>query len=1822
MSNIANTNLSPYNDDFDPKKNFYRILFKPAVAVQARELTQTQDILQNQINWSASALYKDGSVIQGCSIEYIDDLNYIGINDQFTNNSALAQNDPSLIGAVILGQTSGVQALLVAAQTGFIRQTPGRFFIRYTAPGPNGSVFLPGETLNVYGNTSSYIEDVILSVANAASFSNSVGQVVSDVQTGNTANVNARAIIVSVNANTNQIIVNNIQRRFAIGDTLILYSNNAVNTAIANVGYNVSELIGSINVLTSNTNGIAISNSEISGLAYGAYVSDGIIFHQGFFLEVEPQTVIINPNSNDPSGMLLGFQTTPNIVTAYGDGSLFDNAAGFPNYNAPGADRLQLVSTLVAVAANSISNSTPFFPVVEFSNSGVAFDNTSPEYSALGDTLAERTYEEAGNFIVSPFAISSAPNASDIDSVIYEVAPGIAYVDGYRNQLLTNLQVPGERGDDVVSFTDQIVTMSYGNYVVVNEVRGVFPTTSDGVVTFYNAPQDAVTNNLLPSSTPTGTAIGTANILAMVYNSGTKGSANCSYAMYLFNIQMSNSSYSFANVQSIAANVGGVYAYADIPTGTNATLQETNYTPLLFSVGAVAVKTLENANGVSQNEYYYVASNTTVSLTSGGIVTWQVPAGGGILGFTNGSQGSEAEVELVLTANAITSNLIANGVTTYANGLITATGIGALFYPGEGVIIGANTYPVTSVIDANDIMVSGGLVASANQAVARFHYAGSHVPLDQVDRTLTVNANNQATINLGATYTDAPVAATVKFYALQNQAVQMQKVVNRSTVVVIQTANTGTDTGPWNLGIPDVFRLSGVFIAQGSPGSFNFDFTTNCANDFTLDDGQRDVFYDHAKLSLSPVANPNTYANSYLVVLVDHFTANTATGHGFFSVDSYPVDDTATANTLATINTWDIPSYYCSSLAKTFELRDTLDFRPYKQATANITGVFSLATVSPSTTSAFNSNTTSYQPFPGQNFQLNYTNYLGRCDVLTLTSGGIFELVRGSSSLTPIFPAVSNSSLAIANITVPPYPSLTDLESAHTSNTEYQISISILHHQRYTMSDIAHLDQRITQLEYYTTLNTLQVVAANTNIVSNTGLQQFKNGIFVDPFNDHSFGRVDDPQYAIAIDSQSGIARPLFQPEFFEMTYDSTKSAGITQVGNVLMMSYGEASYISQGSATESRSLSGAPQTFAGKLTLYPTSWSEVEVLAPAVNILVTDTASKALVNMTTPPLTSVYGWWRGNTAVSNTNYNNLANNGTITLNGGTTTANSTNGIQPYIRSKVIAFSAVGLKPYTTFDVYIDDVDMAQYVALGQFSGLAGATDSTVVSRTQMWSTPLESDSRGNLQGQISIPAFRFKAGLHTVKLISYETDAVTGAQISSAAAQFNVTITYETPPPIVIKVPFPPAPNTQPVVPPSTNTVANTVPAPAPAPTGPKASFAYSGSLYATSPANFSITFTDKSSKGTGAITSWAWNFGNGVTSAAQNPGAITFGNSGSGAGTQTYTITLKVTDINGLTSTYSENLTMVKLAPPPTASINITAISGSTILTDGTIGGVTQANINMHASTTQTYAGAYFTWNINVISGNTLTSANVSGTANNLCIPTLVSTNAAQNCTSTFIITLDYQYSNGYVIATTNTQFQLWTLQSASSSWPYVLQFSKQGTSTLKGSTGGGGDGGIGGCLSADCYVDDTTKVIDMQRGMSIDTWTPGEPLQPLSYPCMQIGQARWTTGVRLISESGVSLTCSTSTPFNLPSATDDLKDGDWAYAPDMLGQEVLVLHYEDGNPIVTWETIVEVEDVGSIYVVPLGFDDRSFVGSDNPTDGFMFSHNLMKILRNNIF
>ena len=103
-------NIQPYYDDFDETKGYHRVLFKPNFAVQARELTQLQTTLQDQIQKNSG--YENGESISSGQLNVYTDIAYLSLNSDLTANETAT----SIIGKVITNQTSlgGVTAKIIA----------------------------------------------------------------------------------------------------------------------------------------------------------------------------------------------------------------------------------------------------------------------------------------------------------------------------------------------------------------------------------------------------------------------------------------------------------------------------------------------------------------------------------------------------------------------------------------------------------------------------------------------------------------------------------------------------------------------------------------------------------------------------------------------------------------------------------------------------------------------------------------------------------------------------------------------------------------------------------------------------------------------------------------------------------------------------------------------------------------------------------------------------------------------------------------------------------------------------------------------------------------------------------------------------------------------------------------------------------------------------------------------------------------------------------------------------------------------------------------------------------------------------------------------------------------------------------------------------------------------------------------------------------------------------------------------------------------------------------------------------------------------------
>jgi hypothetical protein len=248
-------NVSPYFDDFDETKNFYKILFKPSVAVQVRELNQLQTVLQEQVEKFGNNIYKRGTIIDGVNFIYYPNYSYIKIKDSQLNG------DPSIpagyISNFITDPSSNLTAHIINGVDGFEATDPDlkTIYIRYINSGNDGNTiaFSPNSTLRIYDYLDS-IDSIIINNGSSG-FSNTDSVVFcSALDITKTSNVN-----------------------FTVGETITNTGSTkfAIITAITSVnGKNVLQIKPQLNDLVNTSISSLIwqfdNQSSITGLTSGA----------------------------------------------------------------------------------------------------------------------------------------------------------------------------------------------------------------------------------------------------------------------------------------------------------------------------------------------------------------------------------------------------------------------------------------------------------------------------------------------------------------------------------------------------------------------------------------------------------------------------------------------------------------------------------------------------------------------------------------------------------------------------------------------------------------------------------------------------------------------------------------------------------------------------------------------------------------------------------------------------------------------------------------------------------------------------------------------------------------------------------------------------------------------------------------------------------------------------------------------------------------------------------------------------------------------------------------------------------------------------------------------------------------------------------------------------------------------------------------------------------------------------------------------------------------------------------------------------------------
>ena len=83
-----------------------------------------------------------------------------------------------------------------------------------------------------------------------------------------------------------------------------------------------------------------------------AGVKKGVYYINGFFVQIDDSTLILDKYTNTPS-YRIGLKVSESFITPNDDNDLNDNAQGVSNTNAPGAHRFKI--SLALTTKNTIS---------------------------------------------------------------------------------------------------------------------------------------------------------------------------------------------------------------------------------------------------------------------------------------------------------------------------------------------------------------------------------------------------------------------------------------------------------------------------------------------------------------------------------------------------------------------------------------------------------------------------------------------------------------------------------------------------------------------------------------------------------------------------------------------------------------------------------------------------------------------------------------------------------------------------------------------------------------------------------------------------------------------------------------------------------------------------------------------------------------------------------------------------------------------------------------------------------------------------------------------------------------------------------------------------------------------------------------------------------------------------------------------------------------------------------------------------------------------------------------------------------------------------
>ena len=1233
MSNniTLNTNQSPYFDDFDENKNFHQVMYKPALPVQARELTTQQTILRDQLKKFGDHVFQNGSKVTGADLHLNLDYEYVKLKAQYNEVDITVAN---FAGKTVVGSKSGTKALVL--NTSAIDSTtgdPNTLYVKYIS-GESVTTSVQGISVTAGGTGYSTAPIVLISGGGgtdaAATAVISGGKVIAiDVTDKGTGYTSAPTISFSGGGGTGAAATAtlNTKASFDAGERLFAsdlsisadvveatpINLHKINIATGGSGYTSAPSVtiaaapaGGTNATATATitngvvtaitlveqgagyltapavtlgaapaGGVTATATSILATATGkgssVSIDEGVFYINGNFIKISGQTLILDKYKNIPS-YKIGIAVAETVVSSGDDSTLLDNATGATNFAAPGADRLKLALTVAKKTLTSTDDSD-FFELLRMNNGIKEKDINVPVYSVLEETFARRTYDESGSYTVRAFNIQLKDHDSDSTKFVARLDPGKAYIEGLEFETLISTDVVLNRARETAQVNNFDRLMQYGNYIIVKDLKGLFNITTHATVDLHDTAHASLT--LTNPTTYASTKVGTAKVRNLLHRSG--DTTSMIHDMYLYDVTITSTTKTFADVESVII--------PEDPLSGTVTLNAKANIDNLGKVGGGAsgdAKLLETQHNslvfkLSQDVVNTIRDENSVCDTSYDIKRV----------FTNVSFSSG---QATLSASSPESF---KGDTTD-----TSDSNKSKFYLATCTSAGGSSYSVGDIISFNgsgqSIVVSG----SGNTAVTLNDGTSNSFSADIIaemnidskfEKTKTLSKNETLTIN-------SPNTTVLSSDSLNKSDVYSLNAVygsaNTSTDPVLPTLTVGSTAQ--DLAVGEIITgvtsgATGKVIAGTAgttsvtyipvTGTFVAESVTGATSGFTkvvsaVAAGDTNMT---SKYELDTGQRDNFYDHGSIKLksgqtapggrITVVFDFFVHTGVGYLSVDSYT----------SAVGFDNVPNYTSPTTGEGVELRDCIDFRPRRTDGATTIANIEL-------------------PVPNTNWQADYSYYLPRVDTVYLSREKKFGSNTGVSSLISMQPSRLDGTMDLYKLEIPAYtfkPS--DIISKYIEN------------KNYTMRDIGKLEKRITNLEYYTSLSLLETDTEKLVIKDTNGLDRFKNGILVDGFNGHSVGNVLSPDYKCAIDFDEKILRPTFNSNMTDVVFDENNSTGVQKTGDCITLPYTTEVLINQTVASKAVNVNPyAILAWIGVVDLNP----------PNDNWIDTSTAPEVVVNL------------------------------------------------------------------------------------------------------------------------------------------------------------------------------------------------------------------------------------------------------------------------------------------------------------------------------------------------------------------------------------------------------------------------------------------------------------------------------------------------------------------------------------------------------------------------------------------------------------------------------